>query len=610
MIYCEMDRESIKAMGQYKKTTKYIFLVIWVFSFFVVLYFDKLDLISVFFLIVSIVLGCIVSYKEKTVFENLYNSTKKRVIIWFISAIFAFLLFGRSLFMEQLRMQIDFYRVIGFLVLTIALFPITPGILIILKRIEKKDCSFDASHKSIKMSILCGILAFFILVLFSLGYYPCTMTNDSISHWKQAIGKMELTDYSPIAFLLILRGLFTLIDAKTPYIFVIFQILILSTAIGDFAGFLYRKGFSKKVLMIGTGLFAICPSTYMLCLYLSKNPLTAILNLWFLISLAEVLSEPVYYLNRPLWYIKTIISASTLYLIRDNNIVIIIPAFMICIWFIVKYKYLGLRFLTVFGGILCIIGAMQGVVYKCVDYKHEEKRLQTNRPLLAPVGSAIYQNLDIPDDIMEVVERVLPEEEWKKRYDPFNSDLITWGHPKPQYAAISLGEAMGVYFKMLFTYPDIVIKDRLDGANLVWDVRAEMERYSQITLGDVEFKNITLQGRGILGKISSGMKKVSSVLLSVSTSFSLFDIFIWKNGIFIYLLLVVVFYLVSSKKGSMVWAIAPSVFILLTYVLVIAWQSYFYLWFFPLSVVALLIISITESNCYLIYSKRKRMKQA
>ena len=35
---------------------------------------------------------------------------------------------------------------------------------------------------------------------------------------------------------------------------------------------------------------------------------------------------------------------------------------------------------------------------------------------------------------------------------------------------IDAKKAFSAYFEALFTYPDVVIKDRLDGANIVWDV--------------------------------------------------------------------------------------------------------------------------------------------
>ena len=83
-------------------------------------------------------------------------------------------------------------------------------------------------------------------------------------------------------------------------------------------------------------------------------------------------------------------------------------------------------------------------------------------------------------------------------------------------------------------------------------------------------------------------------MLEISKNEEILDTFIWRNGIFVYLLMVTSVFLVRKRKAKLLWAVLPSVFILLTYVLVIAWQMYFYLWFFPLSVTLLMIVAIVE----------------
>ena len=237
------------------------------------------------------------------------------------------------------------------------------------------------------------------------------------------------------------------------------------------------------------------------------------------------------------------------------------------------------------------------MVYRNTDYSHVEKQHETIRPLLAPVGSAIKQELPLPDRIMEIAETVLPIEEWKARYDPFNSDLITWRDPRPEYAQISLKQAFSTYFLMLRIYPDVVIKDRLDGANLIWDIRAKMDRRCPIDHNrDVSFRETRIEASGLIGKVYLEIQNLSSSLFKVSSSEDIIDVFIWKNGIYVYLLLVLILFLAETHNSKLLWAIGPSVAILMTYVLVIAWQMYFYIWFFPLSVVLLMIVAVIENQ--------------
>ena len=238
--------------------------------------------------------------------------------------------------------------------------------------------------------------------------------------------------------------------------------------------------------------------------------------------------------------------------------------------------------------ILGVIGSIllvTCVVYKSIDYIHVDRSHETVRPLLAPVGSAIQQDIELPDDIYETAVKVLPEEEWIKRYDPFNSDIITWQEPKPQYTEVPLKEGLSVYLKMLSLYPDVVIKDRLDGMDCVWDINVEIkdeDKCPTVVLDDISFKDVKLPD-GIIRYLADGIHVLTSGLLGISKNVEILDIFIWRNGLFVYLLMLTAVFLVRKKKTKLLWAVLPSVFILLTYVLVIAWQMYFYLWFFPLS---------------------------
>ena len=189
--------------------------------------------------------------------------------------------------------------------------------------------------------------------------------------------------------------------------------------------------------------------------------------------------------------------------------------------------------------------------------------------------------LELPHDITEAAERVLPVDEWKSRYDPHNSDPLTWGEPRPQYAALNMSEAFHVYFKLLSIYPDVVVKDRLDGMDCIWNIDNTISHWSAPAglMGDVSFLDIK-------PSYSSFMLKIRAVLQTMNniTTQKLKFIF-WDCGLYVVMFFWGLMYFANTRKQIVIWAIAPSVFILITYVLVIAWQMYFYLWFFPLAVI-------------------------
>ena len=584
--------------GIRRKVSIIFYAALWAVSFVVAAYLSALNSGTVFFFICSGVASVyLMRHKNQDALSNGH-----KIILWLITIYFVFALFGRIIFMNQARIEFSLTGLIFFSVFSVSLYPLAPGILALFERLRLRKQHSDKNKKKsvVNAGLICGLTFFAVDLILTLSYYPCTMTNDSRSHWLQALSPSILNDYFSLAFNILLKFLFAVTGYTTPYIYVIFQLLVLSFVVGDIAGFINRRGVDVKKLVAGTIVFAFLPNTYMLLLYLSRNPLSAILCLGVMISLIELIVEPDHYLSKPLWYVKTIILILALYLVRENNAVVFIPLVCFVIWFFFNHKKLERRILILILGVIGSILLVTCVVYKSIDYIHVDRSHETVRPLLAPVGSAIQQDIDLPDDIYETAVKVLPEEEWIKRYDPFNSDIITWQEPKPQYTEVPLKEGLSVYLKMLSLYPDVVIKDRLDGMDCVWDINVEIkdeDKCPTVVLDDISFKDVKLPD-GIIRYLADGIHVLTSGLLGISKNVEILDIFIWRNGLFVYLLMLTAVFLVRKKKTKLLWAVLPSVFILLTYVLVIAWQMYFYLWFFPLSVSLLIIVTIVEcSRC-------------
>ena len=590
----------MKSKGKKSYILHVLFWSVWLLSFVIVAHYGTLDFTCVLFIGVSAVSYICVFMKTDRMEGEGKRSKRMAATLWFLAVYYAFGLFGRNIFMQQARFEYNIQRVISFCILVPALYPTALGILAVMEKLTRKEYIQNPVKKNRNIGIICGLLILAIDLVLTSGYYPCTMTTDSRTHWRYATGLLPLTDYHPIVFTLLLKGLIALVNAKTPYIYVVFQVITLSAVIGNLTALLSRRGLSQKILIFGTIFFAFCPSTYMLCLLLSKNPLSAILSLEMAVCFAEIIVEPEYYSKKWFWYIKTVLVVSAVFLVRQNNMIIIIPLVLLCVWLMIRHRETGRRFLIILAGAACVIGLMEGVVYRNIEYAHADKSHEVIRPLLAPVGSTLQQNLPLPDGVAETAEKVIALSEWKSRYSRFNSDALTWWKkPRPDYTTVTLSEGFSAYFKMLITYPDIVIKDRMDGMNLVWDIRDSMDtvyRCPEGVLADAEFKDAVLSPEGFPGKVSMAVKSIAESLFRISSDEGILDVFVWKNGIYVYLLLVTAVFLVKHKKKYLLWVAAPGISILLTYVLVLAWQMYFYIWFFPLAVLLLIILSIVEGN--------------
>lgn len=572
-----------------KKSTSFLYWPFWLCSFYIASHYEVMDILSFFFFMSAAVSKVYLARDngKQTVHKN-YNC--RYGLLWISTAFLTFSLFGRSIFMQTVRMTFYAQHFLAFFVLLITLFPISHGIIQLGEFLGGRCGDYPADEKQVMLiQVVSSMVVFLILLFFSWGHFPCTMTGDSYTHWKEA-HQLVFTDWSPVAFNILLKLIFNIFNAKTPYSYCVFQIMLFSLVVGDAFGFLRRKGVSQRMLLVLAFFCGFFPTNSILLMYLSKNPLTAILNLEVLISLVEAVSMPSYYLANRLWTLKTIISISFLYLVRDNNVVIILPIVAFSIWYVINGSINRYKVLLVVSATILIVGIVQGVIYKRIEYIHEDKSYETVRPLVAPIGMALQQNIDLPNDIFEVAEKVLPVEEWISRYDSYNTDPLTWGSPYPHYSSLTLSEAFYTYLKMLTHYPDIVIRDRLDGMDLIWNIRGDNYRYPLGIPEDIEFR-----GNHIIGqKVEEEIKHFSESLLFLSDSNAVLDMFVWKNGIYVFLLMVTLAMVLKNEKAWLIWAILPSVAILLTYVLVIAWQMYFYIWFFPLAVLFWFIICSIE----------------
>lgn len=573
-----------------------LFIICWIISFFVMISYEIMDWANIFILIFS-AFSLVFVTKHKGV-VNKYFGMRWRCFITLLGFYFSFALFGRPLFMNELAFAIDHLRVLSFIILSVSLCPLTYGCLYLLEFVSNKIKDNSYKQGAVKTAFLFGFIFFLILVFLSLRYYPCTMTTDSVNHWKRAVGQEELTDYWSIAYQMFLAFLFNISNAKTPYIYCLFQMALFSAVWGDIVFYFTRKGVGKRALFVATILLSVCPSSFMLTMYLSSNVLGSILVLWVTISVVELLSDPTFYGNSLIWKLKTIVAVVTTVLCRDNYFLILFPLAVFCIWVIRRKPSLIKAVTFVFACIIACFFLIKGVGYRFIDYSHVGKESQTIRPLMAPVGSAIKQHVDLPQDIIEVAERILPLSEWECRYHEFNSDPLTWGDPLPDYASVSLKDAFSTYMKMLFLHPDIVIKDRLDGSDSIWNIRGRIIRCTTWREGEVSFLDAKpFSENNIIGNaILFAIDRIDHILVSFSTENEIMDMLIWRNGIYVYFLLVIILFLIINRKMYFLWSIMPAVFILLGYVLVIAWRMYFYLWFFPLSVTLLVFVSIIECS--------------
>lgn len=519
-----------------------------------------------------------------------------------ISTYFAFALAGNGLFLTESRVNINANSVQYFFMLIGVGYPLVCLLITAFEWAQSKTerlVPVEDKKRILRARVICLLLVFGIETLISLGFYPANMSPDGVDHWLQAKEYYSVYDSHPPFFVLLVRCLSWLIDS--PYSFILFQITMYSVILSKVSEILYRKGVGLRHIVVLCACSACLPRNYMSLTQVSKNPLFALVNLWILILLMEIVVQGIKGRTSVMWICEGICALTTLYLVRYNTVFAYCAAILFLI--VLSFCYVRIRwgiYVTIVGSVI-LIAFIQGPIYNSIDIIHVESR-SVYGPLMTPLASAKVNDVELPEDIKRDMETILPLEEWENRYNPFNRDTFTWKKPMPDYSGISLPKALKNYLRVLAIHPDIVIKDRLDGCESLWNIfqsSASKAYNSRVIIG--VFETMPLEylpeelrmekpnANGLYFK-PNAISNIAVKLYELTTENAIIDSLTWRSGIYIVVLFVMVIYLFAKQKTIYIWTIVPTVVSMCTLFLVFGWQLFIYQYFFPMAITWFVIL--------------------
>lgn len=556
-----------------------------------------------FMFILALSAGTAVWLQKRPKMMKKYMQGPALIAVLVLSVYFTFALTGNGLFLMEKRMDLSGNTISYFMLLIAALCPSLFFLIAIfegaIRRAEYLE-PVESKQAVRRMGFICFGIVAVILLFFSLGFYPANMSEDGTTHWKQAIGAMELTDGNPVIYALLIRVLSKI--AYTPYSYTVFQIILFSIAIGEWGAFLYKKGIHKRYIILLSIAFGIVPNNYMTLTVMSKNPLCAILNLWVLILLVYLLDDAESCTKSWLWFGQIIFASVGLYFIRLNTF----PAYYCIIAFFiwvtwrcyckVKWKLVATVFIT-----MALIWLVKNPLYESYDIVHVSSDSAPSLPcnqFILPLASIRENELYLPEDILGTMEEILPLEEWVWRYNPYHGDSFAYKDPIPNYENRSTAELLRIYLRALSMYPDVVIKDRLDAVESIWNIfpsdawRAYNQRYyvgiknwlpNELLPANLQNVEPNAQGYYFL---PNAISNVALWIAEFTAKLKILDVFVWRNGIYIVSVLAFFIALCVKKRSELLWIFLPTLSILGTLIAIISWQIYNYIYFFPIATLA------------------------
>ena len=202
------------------------------------------------------------------------------------------------------------------------------------------------------------------------------------------------------------------------------------------------------------------------------------------------------------------------------------------------------------------------------------------------------------------MEKALPLEDWGEYYSRFvGHDPYYWGRPAGsapyKISDITARDAFTVYLEALRKYPDVVIKDRLDGMDILWDVVQPPDSFNARSFSFVSPfpENMLPLDTSRLDRLDDGSYIKTAVPAKAYYSAantpinSAADMLLWRTGAYLIAFWVLLLFWSKNRMVRLWWAALPMLANAAGSMLVLYHQSFRYVYFVQVSVLALLYIT-------------------
>ena len=512
----------------------------------------------------------------------------------------SFASFGYHLFLSGERMVFSIGRV-GMLLLGTAWF--VPVLLVLLGLLERACVRMsgraEPSGRALRRAFGClWAVALACQAVIVVSFWPGGFPLDAILQLYQALGLEPLNDWHPVLHTLLHR--FFLLFFDHPGYLVAVQGFFFSLVVARAALTACRFGARVRTVALGVAVFCLLPSQALSNIGLLKDfPFTYAL-VWGTLLLAELAQSPER-LRRPGFVIQLGLCMFLVGGLRHNGI---LPMLFMAAALVV----VGVRRRLFVRAAACalvpvlLLAGFRGPVYRLLKVQPNTASIYTT--MFCGVAACLHQGKDLSDETMSTLQRAMTLEEWRTYYSRFEGhDQYLYALPNgmnlTQYTA---AEAFSIYLEALARYPDIVIKDRLDGMNLLWDVTQPDESYNT-DYSDHAFIESDI-GLVVPGAEQGEAYRNPSLIARAYRWASAFhfpgealtgqvhNMLLWRSGAWLILLCVLVLYWIRRRLAGMWLCAAPLLGNLLAMVLVLYHQSFRYVYFVQPLTLCLLLLTV------------------
>ncbi|GIM28920.1 hypothetical protein CPJCM30710_15860 [Clostridium polyendosporum] len=504
------------------------------------------------------------------------NSTEKFISVFF-SLIISLVLVPSIL--GKLTMTLPLFLILFIALFLVIIYTIT--FVFNIKIIPKyKDIS---PLKIILYSTPITLSSLFYLVAF----YPGFMTNDFFNQWQQ-IHTNHYVDWHPVPHTLIMKAISKLWDV--PEAIALSQIVIFALSVGYVLYALERFGFSSKILLIISVLFALNPANSASSIFISKDLIYNSSLMLITIYLANI------FITNGKWFMPTInkacfiIVCSTFILFRHNGFLVFLCASILCL--IIFYKNI-LRILAIIIPVLAIYILVKGPIYSFLKVEPGS----SNEAFAIPtqqIAAVVKNNGIITESQKKYINNIMTLDEIKANYHPYSVDLLKFHQNfHKEYIEKDTSIFLKLWWEVIKQNPLPAIEAFAKQTSVVWQINEPRdEKGYTFTVNRQVVKNTW----GVNNKIfNNNITYIGNKALDISETKSNIWFF-WRPALSFFLILIFSFGALLKNGSSVLILVAPVVLNTLSILVAIPAQDFRYVYSNCLTAIIIIPCSLFKLN--------------
>jgi hypothetical protein len=541
------------------------------------------------FLALAVSIGAYLVTRTVSLRDYANTFTTKQKAFFFVAVVYgSFAFVGHQLFLAGYPLREVGYKIASFMLfggwltfISIAFLYFTEFVRNKVSERNVQTITSGQNQSSVKLyfTFMAIMVAWWLVYL--VAFFPANMSADSLDQWEQATYGSPLNNWHPVFHTLFNRLCLTIY--KSPASIALGQILFMAAVMSGWLLFLYQKGIPAKWLKWAAVIIALIPANGIMAVTLWKDVPFTISLVWLTLAIAKIVTNDAYFKQRSAYFEVTIALVAAC-LFRHNGMLVYILAVAGLLLYYFKTRKTGI--------LVCVVLSM-ALVGSYFVYISNPARVVPNPPavkLVAPIdgiAAVLYHNGSLSEETRQEMYKILPDSTWRSHYRPFSADEYLFFTNMPfveNLSKLSTSQVLHLYLNTLAKNPYLVIRDRLNGSEIVWNVLEANGSFNYRYCHVIDPNTFGIHSPDSL------IKKVLEHLLELSVKIA--DPFLWRAGIFNFLTVLLLLSMMKQRKWFLLLFI-PVIGTNISLLLSMTLQNFRYVYYVPLIFGFIWLLSIS-----------------